>query len=283
VQSGLVIRERWINLVLKGEKTWEMRSQRTNIRGRVALIQQGTGLVVGTACLMDSLAPLSRESYMNHRDRHAIPESMLDEVLAARWIYPWVLSDARRLPVAVPYTHKSGAVTFVRLDDAVIEAITRQGATSRPPEKPFVSPRSGPPASVSPSPTVVCPPKAAPATASSARSQRATLGGQLFCFRPEIAQAYGRPLPDGGFLVEAGSTAMRNGSPRMKRDREVRNQLVRQGILVPDSDARLYRFSADHVFSSPSQAAGVVKDGNASGPGLWIDETTGKSLRELSS
>ena len=250
MQSGLVIRERWINLVLKGEKTWEMRSQRTNIRGRVALIQQGTGLVVGTACLMDSLAPLSRESYMNHRDRHAIPESMLDEVLAARWIYPWVLSDARRLPVAVPYTHKSGAVTFVRLDDAVIEAITRQGATSRPPEKPFVSPRSGLTCQCFAVADRRClPAQGRPLRRRAVQAVAARHIGRiasLACFRPEIAQAYGRPLPDGGFLVEAGSTAMRNGSPRMKRDREVRNQLVRQGILVPDSDARLYRFSADH-------------------------------------
>jgi hypothetical protein len=282
VERGLIIRERWINLILKGEKTWEMRSQRTNVRGAVALIQQGTGLVVGTACLTDSLAPLSRESYMNHRDRHAIPESMLDEVLDARWIYPWVLSDARRLPVAVPYVHKSGAVTFVMLDKSVIDALTRQRVASTPPMEPFVSPKPTASAEGSAQAPEVSPPKSAPDMTSNARSLRAPSVGPFFSFRSQMAQAYGRPHADGGFLVEVGSTAMRNGSPRVKRDRPVRDELVKRGILVPDSDAQLYRFSVNHLFSSSSQAAGVVKDGNASGPGHWIDETTGKSLRDFS-
>lgn len=102
----------------------------------------------------------------------------------------------------------------------------------------------------------------------------------LFVFRPQAAQAYGRSLPDGRFLVCAGSTAMRNGSPLVKRDRADRDALLRRGILVPDSDPRLYRFTQDHVFGSSSKAAGIVKDGNASGPQLWKDTRTGMTLKD---
>jgi hypothetical protein len=56
--------------------------------------------------------------------------------------------------------------------------------------------------------------------------------------------------------------------------------LLRDGILVPDDDASLYRFAIDWPFSSCSKAAGVIKDGNASGPSLWKDAKTGKSLKE---
>ena len=102
-----------------------------------------------------------------------------------------------------------------------------------------------------------------------------------FTMRPQKAQAFGRPERD-GFLVRQGSTAMLDGSPRVKRDREERDRLVRKGILVPDSDPDLYRFSRDHLFGSASFAGGVVKDGNCSGPQSWHRESDGKTLKEAS-
>lgn len=103
-----------------------------------------------------------------------------------------------------------------------------------------------------------------------------------FVLRPQKAQAFGR-LEGNEFLVRKGSTAMVNGSPRVKRDREERDRLVRQGVLVPDSDPDLYRFSRDHVFGSPSIAGGVVKDGNCSGPQSWHRASDGKTLKEAMS
>jgi len=87
-------------------------------------------------------------------------------------------------------------------------------------------------------------------------------------FRPQKAQAYGRHTSD-GFVVRAGSTAMKDGAPKVKRDRPLRDRLIREGVLLPDKDQSLLRFSRDYEFTSASAAAGVVKDGNASGPQLW--------------
>lgn len=101
-----------------------------------------------------------------------------------------------------------------------------------------------------------------------------------FVFRPQRAQAFGRPLEDGSFMIISGSTAMRSGSPNKKRDLADRDALVRSGVLVPHSDPSLYRFSRDHVFGSSSKAAGIVKDGNASGPQLWKHVESGESLRD---
>lgn len=85
-----------------------------------------------------------------------------------------------------------------------------------------------------------------------------------FSIEKEAAVAFGRHHPN-GFLVEKGSTAMREGSPNKKRNRKLRDQLVRQGILVPDENPALLRFAEDYVFTSKSAAAGVVIDGNSNG------------------
>lgn len=104
---------------------------------------------------------------------------------------------------------------------------------------------------------------------------------EWFVMRPQKAQAYGRPEA-GGFLVRKGSTAMREGSPRVKRDREERDRLIKTGVLAPDRDPDLLRFERDHLFHSASLAGGVVKDGNCSGPQSWRRENDGKTLKEVS-
>lgn len=272
---GLVIRQPWIDLILAGKKTWEMRSRPTKVKGVVALIRAKSGLVFGTARLVDSGVPLVREDYMNHGDKHAIPEAMLDEVMRNGWVHPWVLAEIRVLPRPVPYRHNSGAVTFVNLDPSVVAAV-RQDHPGRvtSPVAPISSPAL-PVAEANPSR------KATRATAIDQRPKpdRRNDAVLTFAFRPQTALAYGRPLPDGRFLVLEGSTAMRFGSPRVKRDTRDRDRLVGEGVLVSDGDDR-YRFARDHAFSSCSKAAGVIKDGNASGPSLWKDVSTGKSLRD---
>lgn len=104
---------------------------------------------------------------------------------------------------------------------------------------------------------------------------------EWFAMRPQKAQAYGRPEA-GGFLVRKGSTAMREGSPGVKRDREERDRSVRQGVLDPDSDPDLYRFSRDHLFASSSVAGGIVKDGNCSGSQSWRRPSDGKTIKDVS-
>ena len=100
-----------------------------------------------------------------------------------------------------------------------------------------------------------------------------------YTFSPQSAVAHGRPTGSRKFIVLAGSTAMANGSPRVRRDRPLRDSLVRAGVLLQDGPHH-YRFAQDHEFSSASEAAGIIKDGNASGPQLWIDRSTGRSLRD---
>ena len=43
---GLIIRKEWLHEFFHNGKVWEMRSTNTNMRGRIALIEGGSGLVV---------------------------------------------------------------------------------------------------------------------------------------------------------------------------------------------------------------------------------------------
>jgi hypothetical protein len=45
--NGRLIRKPWIDLILEGSKTWEIHGTATGNRGRIALIQSGTGTVIG--------------------------------------------------------------------------------------------------------------------------------------------------------------------------------------------------------------------------------------------
>lgn len=208
---------------------------------------------------------------------------MKESVLENGWVHPWVLKNVRRLTLPVPYKHKSGAVTFVTLDDEVATQIAARLGTS---DTTTVHDKKDDVRKTTEAPLQ----KVEEAHSHSVQSSTTRTNGApirdsstvpTFVFRPQSAEAFGRPLPDGRFVVLAGSTAMRNGSPHVKRDIYDRDKMVREGILVPDTDHERYRFSRDYTFNSNSKAAGVIKDGNASGPTLWRDSSNGETLKDF--
>ena len=111
-------------MILRGEKTWEMRSQPCRHRGPIALIEKGTGKVVGTAKIVDDLAPLSEAVMRANVAKHGIPNNEIGSAVRAGWVRPWVLSDVVRLASPVPYEHTSGG-SWVNLSKAEEDAIAR--------------------------------------------------------------------------------------------------------------------------------------------------------------
>ena len=126
LSKGLVIASPWISLILSGQKDWEMRGRGTDHRGWFALIWKGMGEVYGVSKLIDVRPSLNEEEMIANFDRHRIPEESIRAGEVAGWTTPWVLSDVIRLPRPVRYKHPSGAVTWVKLEDHVIQAIEEQ-------------------------------------------------------------------------------------------------------------------------------------------------------------
>ena len=114
--KGLVIRSPWIDMILSGDKTWEIRGSRTARRGRIALIQSGTKTVVGVCDLIDVEGPLSMSKLLANQPKHRIPAARLRrDGMPYKRTFAWVLAHAARLPEPVAYEHPTGAVIWVDL------------------------------------------------------------------------------------------------------------------------------------------------------------------------
>jgi hypothetical protein len=123
ITKGLIIADPWIGYILGGTKDWEMRASGASHRGWFGLIRKGTGAIYGVARLIKVGTPLSPTEMITTFERHRIPEHMIRSGEVAKWNTPWKLADVRRLDHPVPYRHKSGAVTWVELDDVAIEGV----------------------------------------------------------------------------------------------------------------------------------------------------------------
>lgn len=76
--KGLLIKKPWIDLILRGKKTWEIRGSRTFTRGRIALIESQSGTVVGTCDIVDVVGPLTPDQLRRNERWHQIPRPALD-------------------------------------------------------------------------------------------------------------------------------------------------------------------------------------------------------------
>jgi hypothetical protein len=119
--KGLIIDEPWISLIVSGEKTWEMRSRNTGLRGRIGLIRKGSKTVIGLADLVDTLPKLAHSELRARFAKHRVPEAEIDENF--KWSTAWVLQRAWPLQQPVPYHHPRGAVIWVNLDPKVAAVI----------------------------------------------------------------------------------------------------------------------------------------------------------------
>ncbi|MER9528523.1 ASCH domain-containing protein [Mesorhizobium sp. M0309] len=130
--KGLIIDEPWIGLILKGEKTWEMRKTACHHRGPIALIKKGSGTVVGTAEVTGSLPAIgAREAYSAAEQYHRIPLARQGTAFDDGWRTAWVLSNPQLLPKPVPYNHPYGAVIWVNLEDDVVATIQADRAADK--------------------------------------------------------------------------------------------------------------------------------------------------------
>jgi hypothetical protein len=113
--NGLVIKPKWADLILSGDKPWEIRSGVTHKRGTIGIIKSGSGLIYGTAELTDCIN-LSLQDIADNRDKHLIPA---DETILNRYkkIFAWVFKNPIMYPEPIPYIHPQGAVIWVRLPD----------------------------------------------------------------------------------------------------------------------------------------------------------------------
>ena len=108
-KCALVVKKRWLDLIMAGTKDWEIRGHSTTRRGWIHFAEsQAGGKLVGRANLIDCL-DVPRASFMQNINHHRV--ASLSAVPYKR-IYAWVLKDAERYSRPLSYEHKLGAVIW---------------------------------------------------------------------------------------------------------------------------------------------------------------------------
>ena len=109
--DGLIIKKKWLDLILDGHKLIEIRGHNTKKRGVIALIESGSGLIKGLVELYNS-TPFSEKiqelDFMHRLTEHQIKE------LAYKTPYAWWLEYPVRCETPIPYKHPQGAVIWVK-------------------------------------------------------------------------------------------------------------------------------------------------------------------------
>lgn len=114
IKKALIIKRNWLDLILFGQKTFEIRSSNTNIRGNIALIESGSGFIVGRCNIIDSF----------ELDKSNIKEILLkscienEKIIYSMYKRPfvWIIDDAFRYNTPIEYKHPKGAVIWVDIE-----------------------------------------------------------------------------------------------------------------------------------------------------------------------
>lgn len=117
---ALLVRRPWVDLLLDGSKTWEIRGAATSLRGRVALACSGTGLILGGASLVACHGPLSAAQLESAAHLHRVPVGAHPAGKRYKRVFAWEFAAAERLATPRRYKHPQGAVIWVRLPVPVL-------------------------------------------------------------------------------------------------------------------------------------------------------------------
>ena len=113
IQRGLIITPRWLEKILSGEKTLEMRTRPTKIRGWIALIESGAGLIMGITKLVSCTGPMTLELLQKCRNAHCIDYDQQPDL--ERYKFAWTINFTQKLESPIPYRHPKGAIIWVKL------------------------------------------------------------------------------------------------------------------------------------------------------------------------
>lgn len=107
-KRGLIIQQPWLDLILTGQKTMDLRSSDTQIRGEVAILHDGK--IWGYVNLYDTVGPMTAAEIMNRELEHHVPYSKVGD-----YDYGWLFKDVRVLKYPRKYNHPKGAQIWVKL------------------------------------------------------------------------------------------------------------------------------------------------------------------------
>lgn len=119
--DGLIIKGKWLEKIfdVRDPKDWEIRGSRTNKRGKILLIESGTGMIVGqteiTGCM-----ELDFVDFIHNEKHHKIPNSIHNGNLPYQCTFAWQLRETMKYRKPIPYNHPQGAVIWVKIPEEIL-------------------------------------------------------------------------------------------------------------------------------------------------------------------
>jgi predicted transcriptional regulator len=112
---GLIVREPYASLIVEGEKVWEIRKRRTNVRGEIFIISNGK--ILGKVKLVDVLGPFTVEELAEHSDKHKVSYEDLKNYAGNCKLFVWVFKDAVKFERPIEIKVPKGAQVWVKVHD----------------------------------------------------------------------------------------------------------------------------------------------------------------------
>jgi hypothetical protein len=115
----LVVAEPWATLLVDGEKTWELRTTSTKIRGLIGVAAKSSGTIIGAVDLVDVHGPFTSTEIAPYEHFHRVPASSTSTYSGPKGLYGWEVTSAVRFDPPIPYGHPQGAIIWVLLDPKI--------------------------------------------------------------------------------------------------------------------------------------------------------------------
>lgn len=112
--DGLIIKKKWLDLIVDGKKTIEIRGSDTNKQNEtIYLLESGTHRVVETV-VISATHHISCSDWSEEREKHCVDISYADLKKRYKTTYAWVLTDVEPIEDVWFYDHPQGAVIWVK-------------------------------------------------------------------------------------------------------------------------------------------------------------------------
>lgn len=135
--DGLIIKPEWLKQIYEPvtpytePKTWEIRGNKTSKRGRIYLLESGSGLVTGETTIIDCVKINDVETWLANKDKHQVDEVAYGPLkmngFAYAWskyngkIYAYVLKDTVKYETPIKYNKPKGAIIWVKNVETIME------------------------------------------------------------------------------------------------------------------------------------------------------------------
>ena len=120
VKKGLILKQLWLDKILFGRKSWEVRSCHCSKQKnrKIALIFKN--YVHGT-CLIKESFVVTKKELKKHPQKHQIPDL---GVITYKTIYVWVLTNVQAFNVPVEIERKPGQITWINVKKKKVKKTT---------------------------------------------------------------------------------------------------------------------------------------------------------------